>query len=92
MYAQGDGFEKVHFFPKLFEKRFFPFERIPFLCLESSDEPTELERFKESEAWGKERREEEREGRRRGRGRKGRRERGTYRQRCSHNKNVYSTK
>lgn len=43
MYAKGDGSNaKInsssnYFFPTPFEKRLFPFERIPFLCLVLSE-------------------------------------------------------
>ena len=43
--------KKGYFLPKLLERRFFPFERRPFLCLELSDVERELERLKESDAW-----------------------------------------
>ena len=40
-----------YFFPTLFERRLFPFEKSPFLCLVlSADEETEEECFNESEA------------------------------------------
>lgn len=42
-----------HFFPTPFEKKFFPFEIIPFLCLALSEVDRELERFRESDAYKK---------------------------------------
>lgn len=48
-----------YFFPTPFEKKFFPFEIIPFLCLALSEVHRELERFRESDAYEKWKEEEE---------------------------------